>query len=320
MGAVRQQDSLVSEGPFGVWRPSAVAAAPPTVRLARLCPAMACSGRRRSSWRKVQCVLWIGAIERCVSCTHHCYHATPARAVFSASSHHSFGLKNTSGWEMQTRGISESTPLLRSPYPSLPYIRPVIDRLLAQSNTTPSPDHILAQFPSHRDLTPSNRTAFVLITLLQIGCDARKQLDLNRSLSLWDAWDNHLNAELVAEHCSSHVLEVWSNFLRVPRSNAHLDALLWTVFLLREDNRTGVCRMFSIPKLETRSLKSSTPIPVVDFLCQNFGEGLLVHPLILSTVSWTWKHGRVVILPQNASFSARVLHRTRSLGTPRCVD
>lgn len=160
-----------------------------------------------------------------------------------ASTHGSFDLqKIPSGWVMETREISESTPLLRSPTISLPCIRPVIDRLLAQSNTTPTADHILAQFPSHRDLIPSHRTSFVLITLLQIGSDARKQLARDDSLILWDTWDHHVNAELVAEHCSSHVLEVWSNFLRVPRNNADLVALLWTAFPLGEDRCASLCR------------------------------------------------------------------------------
>ena len=78
MRTVREHDSLVSERLVCVWRPSVEAVERPTVRLARLCPAMACSRRRRSSWRKVQCVLWIGAIERCVSCTHHCTLITAA--------------------------------------------------------------------------------------------------------------------------------------------------------------------------------------------------------------------------------------------------
>ena len=145
---------------------------------------------------------------------------------------------------MDITEISESSPLLRSPAISLPCIRPVIDRLLAQSNTTPTADHILAQFPSHRDLIPSHRTAFVLITLLQIGNDARKQLARDGSLNLWDTWDNHINAELVAEHCASHVLEVWSIFLRVPRNDADLDALLWAALPLGEDRCIGVCRKF----------------------------------------------------------------------------
>lgn len=145
---------------------------------------------------------------------------------------------------MEAPVISESIPLLRSPSIPLPRIRPVIDRLLAQSNTTPTADHILAQFPSHRDLIPPYRTAFVLVTLLQIGSDAGKQLARDDSLNLWDTWDHHVNAELVAEHCTSHALEVWSNFLRVPRNNANLDALLWTLFPLGEDRYTGVCRTF----------------------------------------------------------------------------
>jgi len=145
---------------------------------------------------------------------------------------------------MEIPEISESTPLLRSPSISLPCIRPVIDRLLAQSNTTPTADHILAQFPSHRDLNPSYRTAFVLITLLQIGSDARNQPPRDDSLTLWDTWDRHGNAELVAEHCTSRVLEVWSNFVRVPRNNVDLDALLWTAFPLAEDRCVGVCRTF----------------------------------------------------------------------------
>lgn len=184
-------------------------------------------------------------IERCVSCTHHCYHRSTNRRVLLHQVTALLSKKITpSRWEMQTPEISESTPLLRSPSTSLPSVRPVIDRLLARSNTAPSVDHILAQFPSQRDLTPSHRTAFVLITLLQIGCDARKQLARDRLSSLWDAWDHNVNAELVAEHCSSHLLEVWSDFLRVPRNNADLDALLWTVFPLGEDKCTGVCRMF----------------------------------------------------------------------------
>lgn len=218
---------------------------------------------------------------------------------------------------MESPRTSESTPLLRSPFASLPCIRPIIDRLLARSNTTPTADHILAQFPSHRDLTPSHRTSFVLITLLQIGSDAKNHPGRDRSLILWDAWDYHINAELVAEHCSSHVLEVWSDFIRVPRSNADLDALLWTTFPLGEDRSAGVCRMFSNLSLKPDPQRSLTPVPVVDFLCQTFGEGLLVHPLILSTISRTWKRGRVVTLPLNASFSARFFHRAKSLGTPR---
>lgn len=218
---------------------------------------------------------------------------------------------------METPGISESIPLLRSPSISLPCILSVIDRLLAQSNTTPTADHILAQFPSHRDLVPSYRTAFVLITLLQIGCDARKQLTRDGSSNLWDAWDHHLNAELVSEHCASHVLEVWTNFLRVPRNNADLDGLLWTAFPLGEDRYTGVCRKFVRPNPDP--WKNSTPAPVADFLRQSSGEGLLVHPLILSTVSRTWKHGRVATLPPDAGFSSRLYYRIKSLGTPRLV-
>jgi len=145
---------------------------------------------------------------------------------------------------METPETLESTPLLRPPSISLPCIRPVIDRLLAQSNTTPTADHILAQFPSHRDLNPSYRTAFVLITLLQIGSDARKQPARDDSLTLWDTWDRHTSMELVVEHCASRVLEVWSNFLRVPRNDANLDALLWTAFPLGEDRCAGVCRTF----------------------------------------------------------------------------
>ena len=143
---------------------------------------------------------------------------------------------------MEAPDISESTPLLHSP--PLPCIRLVIDRLLAQSNTTPVADHILAQFP-HRDFTPSYRTAFVLITLLQIESDARKQLACDDSLNLWETWDHHNNAEAVVEHCSSHALEVWSNFLQVQKSNADLDALLWTKFPLEVGGYTGVCRTFS---------------------------------------------------------------------------
>ena len=173
------------------------------------------------------------------TCIHHRYHwlvtPTPKTAPLTSRI-------VPSRWAMETSGILESTPLLRSPTIFLPCVRSIIDRLLAQSNTTPSGDHILAQFQSHRDLTPSHRTAFVLITLMQIGSDARKQLAHEDPLHLWDTWDQHVNAELVAEHCASHVLEVLSDFLRVPRNNANLDALLWTVFPLSEDRYTGVCR------------------------------------------------------------------------------
>lgn len=176
---------------------------------------------------------------RAATCIHHRYHwlvtPTPKTAPLTSRI-------VPSRWAMETSGILESTPLLRSPTVFLPCVRSIIDRLLAQSNTTPSGDHILAQFQSHRDLTPSHRTAFVLITLMQIGSDARKQLAHEDPLHLWDTWDQHVNAELVAEHCASHVLEVLSDFLRVPRNNANLDALLWTVFPLSEDRYTGVCR------------------------------------------------------------------------------
>lgn len=153
-------------------------------------------------------------------------------------------LKTPSRWAMETPGISESTPLLFSSSVPRPCIRPVINRLLAQSNTTPTADHILAQIPlAHRDLISSYRTAFVLVTLLQIESDTRKQLARDDSLNLWDAWDHHVNAELVVEHCASHVLEVWTGFLRIPRNNANLDALIWTAFPLEEDGSTSVCRM-----------------------------------------------------------------------------
>ena len=217
---------------------------------------------------------------------------------------------------MEAAGISESTPLLCSSAIPLPCIRPVVDRLLARSNTTPTADHILAQFPQHRDLIPSHRTAFVLITLLQIGSDARKQLARDDLLNLWDTWDNHINAELVAEHCASHALEVWSNFLRVPRNGADLDALVWTAFPLGEDGCPGVCRTFLRFDFDP---EYSTLVSVANFLCQNFGEGLLIHPLFLSTVSRTWKHGRVVTLPQDANFSSRLFYRIKSTGTPRSV-
>ena len=257
---------------------------------------------------------------RAVSTAHHYHHC----CLFSDSSPPCTRVTALStskiipfGWAMEAPEISESTPLLRLSSISLPCIRSVIDRLLAQSNTTPTADHILAQFPSHRDLIPSYRTAFVLITLLQIGCDARKQLARDDSLNLWDTWDHHVNAELVSEHCASHVLEVWTNFLRVPRNNADLDALLWAVFPLREDRYTGVCRKFL--RFDSDPRKNSTLVSVADFLQQSFGEGLLVHPLILSTVSRTWKYGRVVTLPPDASFSSRLYHRSKSLGTPRLV-
>lgn len=51
MRTVRQRDPLVSERLACVWNPPVVAVEPRTVRLARSCPAMACSRRRRSSWR-----------------------------------------------------------------------------------------------------------------------------------------------------------------------------------------------------------------------------------------------------------------------------
>jgi len=63
--------------------------------------------------------------------------------------------------------------------------------------------------------------------------------------------------------------------------------------------------------------KNSALITVADFLCQDSGEGLSVHPLILSAVSRTWKQGRVVTLPPGASFSSRSFSRIKSLGTPR---
>ena len=184
--------------------------------------------------------------DREVRCTHHYHHRSPPTRTLTCCrvTVSSLSQLTPCGWAMETSVISESTSLLRSPTIPIPCIRPVIDRLLAQSNTTPTEDHILAQLPSHRDLTPSHRTAFVLITLLQIGSDAKKQLARDDPLRLWETWDHHVNAELVAEHCASHVLEVWSNFLRVPRGNANLDALLWTVFPLGEDRRIGVCRAF----------------------------------------------------------------------------
>jgi len=52
MRTVRKRDLLVSERLADESCPSVVAVEPPRVRLARLCPAMACSRRRRSSWRK----------------------------------------------------------------------------------------------------------------------------------------------------------------------------------------------------------------------------------------------------------------------------
>ena len=65
--------------------------------------------------------------------------------------------------------------------------------------------------------------------------------------------------------------------------------------------------------------ENSTLVPVADFLCQNLGEGLLVHPLILSTVSQTWKCGRAATLSPDASLSSRLCYRIKSLGTPRLV-
>ena len=170
------------------------------------------------------------------------HHSIPAQARPPAQGHNPSTSNILSRWTMETPEVSESTPLLSSP--PLPCIRFVIDRLLAQSNTTPTADHILAQFP-HRDFNPSYRTAFVLIILLQIESDARKQLARDGSLNLWETWDHHVNAELVVEHCASHVLEVWSDFLRVQRSNADLDALLWTRFPLGVDWYTSTCRTFS---------------------------------------------------------------------------
>lgn len=67
MRTARERDPLVLERLAYVRWPSVVAVEPLTVRLAQSCPAVACSRRRRSSWRKIQCVLWIGVIERCVA-------------------------------------------------------------------------------------------------------------------------------------------------------------------------------------------------------------------------------------------------------------
>lgn len=61
MRVVRQHGSLVSERLAYVSCPSVVAVEAPKVRLARLCPVVACSRRRRSSWRKLNA--WIGVIE-----------------------------------------------------------------------------------------------------------------------------------------------------------------------------------------------------------------------------------------------------------------
>lgn len=61
MRVVRQHGSLVSERLAYVSCPSVVAVETPKVRLARLCPVVACSRRRRSSWRKLNA--WIGVIE-----------------------------------------------------------------------------------------------------------------------------------------------------------------------------------------------------------------------------------------------------------------
>jgi len=213
---------------------------------------------------------------------------------------------------MEAPEVSESTPLLHSP--PLPCIRLVIDRLQAQSNTTPTADHILAQV-LHCDLSPSYQTAFVLITLLQIESDARKQLARNESLDLWETWDHHVSAESVVEHCTSHVLEVWSGFLRVQRDNADLDALLWAKFPSVADGYPDVCRTFL--HLGFHGQENSTPAPVADLLCENVGEGLLVHPLIISSISRAWKYGRVLTLPPDSSFSSRLLYRMKSLGAPR---
>ena len=45
-----------------------------------------------------------------------------------------------------------------------------------------------------------------------------------------------------------------------------------------------------------------------------------MHPLILSTVSRTWKRGRVVTIPLDATFSSRLFYKIKSLGTPRWVS
>ena len=172
------------------------------------------------------------------------HHSIPTLARPPAQSHNPFTSETPSRWTMETPEISESTPLLH--LPPLPCIRLVIDRLLAQSNTTPAAEHILAQFP-HRNFTPSYRTAFVLITLLQIESDARKQLARDDSLDLWEMWDHHVSTEFVVEHCASHVLEVWSDFLQVQKRNADLDILLWTKFPLDVGGYTGVCRTFLRP-------------------------------------------------------------------------
>lgn len=240
MRVVRQHGSLVSERLAYVSCPSVVAVEAPKVRLARLCPVVACSRRRRSSWRKLNA--WIGVIE--VRASHPRIPITRTPPEPPCIKSRPLDLKTPSRWAMETPGISESTPLLFSSSVPRPCIRPVINRLLAQSNTTPTADHILAQIPlAHRDLISSYRTAFVLVTLLQIESDTRKQLARDDSLNLWDAWDHHVNAELVVEHCASHVLEVWTGFLRIPRNNANLDALIWTAFPLEEDGSTSVCRM-----------------------------------------------------------------------------
>lgn len=45
----------------------------------------------------------------------------------------------------------------------------------------------------------------------------------------------------------------------------------------------------------------------------------MAHPLVLSAVSRTWKHGRAVTLPPDTGFSSRLYYRIKFLGTPRSV-
>lgn len=79
----------------------------------------------------------------------------------------------------------------------------------------------------------------------------------------------------------------------------------------------SVVRFYTLMLIIGKELKYSTLAPVAGLLCRNSGEGLLVHPLIISTVSRTWKYGRVATLPPDAGFFSRLFYRMKSLGAPR---
>lgn len=107
MRTVREHDWLVSERLVCVRRRSVVAVERPTARLARLCPAMACSRRRRSWWRRRFNACCVDRSDREVCELHpslHPYHRSSTNAL--ASSHSSFTprKKNThppdGGWTL----------------------------------------------------------------------------------------------------------------------------------------------------------------------------------------------------------------------------